>query len=97
MPLLQQGLWSSMSEAPSTYLGEEEKKEGNDMSGGMTEDPGPAVHTATVTYEKRAISHEEVKQLAADFDIVILAAGAGILSAVCLSACLCYCMFMRSR
>ena len=96
MPLLQQGLWSSMSEAPSTYL-REEKKEGKDMSGGMTEDPGPAVHTATVTYEKRAISHEEVKQLAADFDIVILAAGAGILSAVCLSACLCYCMFMRSR
>lgn len=85
-----------MSEAPSAYLGEEEKKEGKDMNGGMTEDPGPAVHTATVTYEKRAISHEEVKQLAADFDIVILAAGAGILSAVCVSVCMSVLLYVHA-
>jgi hypothetical protein len=74
----------SESESPSAHLEKEEEKKKEDMSRGMMVDPGPAVHTATVTYEKRAISHEEVKQLAADFDIVILAAGAGILLSVCL-------------
>jgi hypothetical protein len=77
----------SESESPSAHLEKEEEKR-DDMNSGMMEDHGPAVRTATVTYEKRAISHEEVKQLAADFDIVILAAGAGILLSACLSMCL---------
>ena len=60
-----------MSVSSSTEKNHEDSKE-----------PGTAVRTATVTYEKRAISHVDVKQLAAEFDIVILAAGAGSLFVV---------------
>jgi hypothetical protein len=82
-----------MSESPNAHSEKEKEKEQEDkvLSGGVTEDPGPAVRTAAVTYEKRAISYEEVKQLAADFDIVILAAGAGMLLAVCPSVCVSVC------
>ena len=39
---------------------------------------GRASEAAIVTYEKRNLSHTDLVQLSKDFDVVIVAAGAGV-------------------
>ena len=39
---------------------------------------GRASEAAIVTYEKRNLSHTDLVQLSEDFDVVIIAAGAGV-------------------
>jgi hypothetical protein len=81
-----QGLWDFIASQSSTGDNFEDAGRTGDTSNKSDGD-------RSYTYEKKIITREDVSELSKDFDVVILAAGAGINRfSICLCMYICICM-----